>query len=64
MNFAARDPTMDSRFANRTPTKDLGRGAIGSATLRRPGLKLSSEDIVDIERLNLHQEKRLQEISR
>jgi 4-hydroxy-tetrahydrodipicolinate synthase len=39
------------------------RGAIASATLRRPGPKLSTDDIADIERLILRQEKRLKEIS-
>jgi 4-hydroxy-tetrahydrodipicolinate synthase len=38
------------------------RGAIASATLRRPGPKLSSDDIADIERLLLRQDKRLKEI--
>ena len=38
------------------------RGAILSATVRRPGPKLSAADIADIERLTSRQTRRLQEI--
>ena len=38
------------------------RGMIASATIRKPGPKLSASDIADIERLTRRQEKRLREI--
>jgi 4-hydroxy-tetrahydrodipicolinate synthase len=38
------------------------RGAIASATVRKPGPKLSSQDLVDIERLLRRQERRLSEL--
>jgi 4-hydroxy-tetrahydrodipicolinate synthase len=38
------------------------RGAIASAAIRKPGPKLSSADIADIERLITRQTKRLKEI--
>lgn len=38
------------------------RGAIASAAVRKPGPKLSSADLADIQRLVRRQEKRLQEI--
>jgi 4-hydroxy-tetrahydrodipicolinate synthase len=38
------------------------RGVIASATLRRPGPKLSDADIADIDRLVRRQTRRLQEI--
>jgi 4-hydroxy-tetrahydrodipicolinate synthase len=38
------------------------RGAIASASVRKPGPKLSAADIIDIERLIRRQEKRLREI--
>ena len=39
------------------------RGAIASATLRKPGGALSPKDVADIERLLTRQEKRLKEIA-
>lgn len=39
------------------------RGVISSATVRKPGPKLSASDIADIERLSRRQEKRLREIA-
>ena len=39
------------------------RGVIASATVRKPGPKLTSADIADIERLTKRQEKRLREIA-
>lgn len=39
------------------------RGAIASATLRKPGGKLSAADIADVERLITRQTKRLKEIN-
>ncbi|HYG85485.1 MAG TPA: dihydrodipicolinate synthase family protein [Azospirillum sp.] len=39
------------------------RGAIASATLRKPGGTLSSADVADIERLLARQDKRLKEIA-
>jgi 4-hydroxy-tetrahydrodipicolinate synthase len=39
------------------------RGAIASATLRKPGGKLSALDVADIERLLTRQDKRLKEIA-
>ena len=39
------------------------RGAIASPSIRKPGPKLSSADIADIERLVARQEKRLREIA-
>lgn len=39
------------------------RGAIASATLRKPGGALSAKDVADIERLLARQEKRLKEIA-
>jgi 4-hydroxy-tetrahydrodipicolinate synthase len=38
------------------------RGVIASAAIRKPGPKLSSADIKDIERLTMRQTKRLKEI--
>ena len=38
------------------------RGAIASASLRRPGAKLSPADIKDIDRLIARQTRRLQEL--
>jgi len=38
------------------------RGAIASAAIRKPGAKLSPDDINDIERLITRQARRLQEL--
>lgn len=40
----------------------LERGVLASAMLRKPGPKLSTTDIADIQRLTKRQAKRLQEI--
>jgi 4-hydroxy-tetrahydrodipicolinate synthase len=38
------------------------RGAIASPAIRKPGTRLSPEDIADIDRLVVRQQRRLKEI--